>query len=100
MTDSALLVKEIEGLPADYRGEIRDFVSYLKHKASPVAKPTKPAVARETAANPYKAIEALEGFALKQGSHLTVDRFLEMRHEETEREEAAYRSAFRPAGEL
>jgi hypothetical protein len=27
--------------------------------------------------NPYKAIEDLEGFAVKSGSKLTVDRFLD-----------------------
>ncbi|GHV23415.1 hypothetical protein FACS189494_11400 [Spirochaetia bacterium] len=33
MSNTELLLKEIEGLPANYMGEILDFVSYLKHKA-------------------------------------------------------------------
>jgi hypothetical protein len=33
MSDTELLLKEIEGLSADYMGEILDFVGYLKHKA-------------------------------------------------------------------
>jgi hypothetical protein len=34
MSDTELLLKEIEGLPASYMGEILDFVNYLKHKNS------------------------------------------------------------------
>jgi hypothetical protein len=36
MSDTELLLKEVEGLPAHYMGEILDFVGYLKHKAPPV----------------------------------------------------------------
>jgi hypothetical protein len=43
----------------------------------------------------YRAIEELEGLGKRMGSALTVDRFLEMRHEETEREETEYRHLFR-----
>jgi hypothetical protein len=32
MSETELLLKEIEGLPASYIGEILDFVGYLKHK--------------------------------------------------------------------
>jgi hypothetical protein len=35
MSDTELLLKEIEKLPASYMGEILDFVDYLKHKAPP-----------------------------------------------------------------
>jgi hypothetical protein len=52
MSDAELLLKEIEGLPVNYMGEILDFVGYLKHKAPPVTK--APVV------NPYKAAEQEE----------------------------------------
>jgi hypothetical protein len=35
MSNTELLLKEIEGLPAHYMGEVLDFVGYLKHKAPP-----------------------------------------------------------------
>jgi hypothetical protein len=38
MSNTELLLKEIEGLPANYMGEILDFVGYLKHKAPPAVK--------------------------------------------------------------
>jgi hypothetical protein len=41
-----------------------------------------------------EAIEASRGIAKRLGATLTVDRFLELRHEETKREEAEYRRLF------
>ncbi|GHV83363.1 hypothetical protein AGMMS50212_07080 [Spirochaetia bacterium] len=38
MSDTALLLKEVEGLPSNYMAEILDFVGYLKHKAPAVRK--------------------------------------------------------------
>jgi hypothetical protein len=91
MSQTELLLKEIEGLPPNYMGLILDFVGQLKHKAPPVEKVPGP--------DRYKAIEELEGLGKRLGSTLTVDRFLEMRHEETEREEGEYRRLFRHEGE-
>jgi hypothetical protein len=34
MSQTELLMKEIEGLPPQYVGEVIDFVGYLKHKAA------------------------------------------------------------------
>jgi hypothetical protein len=73
MSDTELLLKKVEGLSPYYMTQIFAFVDHLKHNALPVEKPHE--------VNRYKAIEELEGFALKKGSKLTVDRFLEMRHE-------------------
>jgi hypothetical protein len=42
MSDTELLLKEIDGLPSYYIGEILDFVGYLKHKDS-LAEKNKPA---------------------------------------------------------
>jgi hypothetical protein len=78
MPNAELLLKEIEGLPPGY---------VTQHTASPVKKLPD---------NPYKAIEDLEGFAVKNGSKLTVDRFLEMRHEETEYRANLYPRRMRP----
>jgi hypothetical protein len=35
MSQTELLLKEIEGLPDNYMGEIIDFASFLKYKLSP-----------------------------------------------------------------
>ncbi|GHV81233.1 hypothetical protein AGMMS49944_30240 [Spirochaetia bacterium] len=73
------------------------------------------AAEKDAAADPYKGLVLKKGpkttheeFAknlaelrlLCKGSTLTVDRFLEMRHEETEREEAEYRRLFHHDGEV
>jgi hypothetical protein len=88
MSQIELLLKKVEGLPPDDMAQIFDFIDslkdHLKHKA--------PVPER------YRAIEELEGLGKRMGSALTVDRFLEMRHEETEREEAEYRRLFRHTG--
>jgi hypothetical protein len=47
--------------------------------------------AEPAAVNRYAAVENLRGLAKRMGSTLTVERFLEMGHEEIEREEAEYR---------
>ena len=54
--------------------------------------------AAEPSTNPYEAIEQAAGFAKKLGSTLTVDRFLEMKHEEIEVEEAEYQRLFHHEG--
>jgi hypothetical protein len=73
MSNTELLLKEIEGLPAHYMGEILDFVGYLKHKAPPVEKTKEPACAGETA-----WVNPLKGRAKALGSKLTLDVFMEM----------------------
>jgi hypothetical protein len=90
MSQTELLLKKVEGLPPDYMAQIFDFIDRLKYKAS--LSQTDPAQ------NPYKAIEELEGFGLALGSKLTVERFLQMRREYTELEEAQYRRLFRHEG--
>lgn len=44
--------------------------------------------------NPYEAVERLAGLAKRMGLSLTVDRFLEMRREDVQKEEAEYRCIF------
>ncbi|MDR1419732.1 MAG: DUF2281 domain-containing protein [Treponema sp.] len=90
MSQTELLMKEIESLPPHHLGEVIDFVGYLKHKIA--------LIERDSGPDRYKAIEELEGLGKRMGSALTVDRFLEMRHEETEREETEYRHLFRHTG--
>jgi hypothetical protein len=38
MSNTELLLKEIEGLPANYIEELIDFAAYLKHKTLPAKK--------------------------------------------------------------
>ncbi|GHT60417.1 hypothetical protein FACS1894109_18050 [Spirochaetia bacterium] len=71
MSNTELLLKEIEGLPADYLGEVIDFVGYLKHKASPMVKMSKDDGA-------VAWVNPLKGRAKALGSKLTLDRFMEM----------------------
>lgn len=82
MSNTELLLKEIEGLPANYMGEVIDFVGYLKHKDLQVEQKEirgkKPPLAQTT--------EAL--WELCKDASLTVDSFLEERHKEAVREEA------------
>ncbi|GHU42818.1 hypothetical protein FACS1894190_12600 [Spirochaetia bacterium] len=83
MFDTALLLKEIEGVPDQYKGEILDFVGYLKHKAHPeICK--KPPLS--------KTMEKI--WELCKDSKITVDSFLEERHAENEREEEKFRRMF------
>lgn len=72
MSNTELLLKEIEGLPANYMGEVLDFVGYLRHKASPAEQAFKENGADTAWVNPLKG----RGKAL--GSKLTLDRFMEM----------------------
>jgi hypothetical protein len=73
MSDTELLLKEIEGLPPDYVAQIFDFIDQLKHKFPPVEKTKEPACAGEAIwVNPLKG----RGKAL--GSKLTLDVFMEM----------------------
>jgi len=50
------------------------------------------------AANAYETIESLRGLAKKLGSTLTVESFLEMRHEDLRIEEAKYKKLFQEKG--
>ncbi|GHV87602.1 hypothetical protein AGMMS50255_8980 [Spirochaetia bacterium] len=91
MSDTELLLKEIEGLPADYMGEILDFVGYLKHKA--------PSAVKISTTHEDFTKNLAEIRQLCKDSSITVDSFLEERHAETEREEVKYRRAFHHEGE-
>jgi hypothetical protein len=90
MSNTELLLKKVEGLSPVYMAQIFDFIDQIKHNA--------PLVEESPIQNRYKAIDDLEGLGKRMGSTLTVDRFLEMRHEETEREETEYRHAFHHEG--
>jgi hypothetical protein len=81
MSDAELLMKEIDGLPANYMGEILDFVGYLKHKALPMVNASTTARHEEFAKNLAEIRE------LCKGSSVTVDSFLEERHAERDCEE-------------
>ncbi|GHU63084.1 hypothetical protein FACS189445_6310 [Spirochaetia bacterium] len=77
MSNAELLMKEIEGLPADYMGEVLDFVGYLKHKAPPVLKAFKEnGASKEDGAAAW--VNPLKGRGKALGSKLTLDRFMEM----------------------
>jgi hypothetical protein len=68
MSNTELLLKEIEGLPANYIEELIDFAVYLKHKALPAKK--------ESAASAW--VNPLKGRARAMGSKLTYNRFMEL----------------------
>jgi hypothetical protein len=68
MSYTELLLKEIEGLPANYIEELIDFAAYLKQKALPVK--------REPAGSDW--VNPLKGRARALGSKLTYDRFMEL----------------------
>jgi hypothetical protein len=89
MSQTELLMKEIETLPAACVGEVISFVSRLKHKVS---------FAENRTENPYEAVEELEGFGLACGSNLTLESFSERQKEDAELEEAQYRRLFRHEG--
>ncbi|GHU18473.1 hypothetical protein FACS1894163_10500 [Spirochaetia bacterium] len=97
MSQTELLMKEVEGLSPQFMEELIDFAGYLKHKPSP---------AKNRSENPYKAIEELEGFAknlaevrrLCKNSPVTVDGFIETRWKERDMEEAQFRRLFHHEG--
>jgi hypothetical protein len=68
MSQTELLLKEIETLPAEYVDEILNYVIQLKHKASPV----------EQADPAAEWVNPLKGRARALGSKLTYNRFVEM----------------------
>jgi hypothetical protein len=88
MTDTALLAKKIDGLPANYRDEIADFVSYIEHKASVAGGWDR----EEAAKKPPLDQTLAKIWALCKDVPISVDSFLEERHAETEAEEAKYRA--------
>jgi hypothetical protein len=47
MSDTAMLLKEIEGLPPDYVTKIFDFINQLKHEDTPVEKTFSPRLTRQ-----------------------------------------------------
>ncbi|GHT92203.1 hypothetical protein FACS1894140_3900 [Spirochaetia bacterium] len=71
MPNTELLLKEIEGLPAQYVGEVLDFVGYLKHKAPPAKQAFK-----EDGAAAW--VNPLKGRGKALGSKLTLDVFMEI----------------------
>ncbi|MHC6202019.1 hypothetical protein ACYULU_02345 [Breznakiellaceae bacterium SP9] len=79
MSDTELLLKKVEGLSPAYMAQIFNFIDQLTYKVNPAQESSN--------TNRYKAIDDLEGLGKRMGSTLTVDRFLEIRHEETEYEE-------------
>ncbi|GHV63068.1 hypothetical protein AGMMS49587_11880 [Spirochaetia bacterium] len=89
MSNTELLLKEIEGLPAHCMGEVLDFVGYLKHKAPQENGATQKK--RNLVRKPPLAQTMEELWELCKDAPITVDSFLEERHAETEREEAEYR---------
>jgi hypothetical protein len=92
MSQTELLIKEIEGLPAAYMEEVIDFVGYLKRKTAPPPERINPPAGR--AENAYRAIEELEGFGLACGSTLTLEDFAERQKEDIEQEEEQYNRLF------
>jgi hypothetical protein len=68
MSNTELLLKEIEGLPANYIEELIDFAAYLKHKTLPVRK--------EPVDSDW--VNPLKGRARAMGSKLTYTRFMEL----------------------
>jgi hypothetical protein len=77
MSNTELLLKEIEGLPPDSMGEILDFVGYIKHKA-----PQKQGLGKKPPVDQTLA----EIWAICKNSTVSVDSFLEERHAERDRE--------------
>ena len=62
------------------------------------AKITITSPAERLAANAHEEVTKLRGLAQKMGSTLTVERFLEMRQEDLQLEEAKYRRFFQKKG--
>jgi hypothetical protein len=88
MSQTELLLKEIEGLPDIYMGKILDFVDQIKHNAPPVEETMQKKGFR---GKPPLAQTAEKLWDLCKDIPITVDSFLDERHAETEREEAEYR---------
>ncbi|GHV96731.1 hypothetical protein AGMMS50293_30510 [Spirochaetia bacterium] len=95
MSQTELLLKEVEGLSPQLMEELIDFAGYLKHKPSPAVWGNVP---KNRSENPYKAIEELEGLGLAKGSKLTLERFSEMQQEDIALEEAQFRRLFHHEG--
>ena len=111
MVERSVLLQEIDSLPPKYFGEVLDFVGYLRQKAQnesgndaardsgqtilPLGKRpegTYDAAYMAMAADTERETEAREwctplyGLARSKGATLTLDRFMEMQHEEIARE--------------
>ncbi|MHC6204336.1 hypothetical protein ACYULU_14245 [Breznakiellaceae bacterium SP9] len=82
MTDTALLLKEIEGLPPNYVSEVLDFVAYLKHKAS-LEMCEKAAAKMIPCPVPQKTRDWRDLCGLFKSDGREVDRFLERSHADT-----------------
>jgi hypothetical protein len=76
MSNTELLIKEIETLPANDIAKVIDFVGYLKSKPSLAEK--------ETAASAW--VNPLKGRARTLGSKLTYNRFMEMQDADKKQE--------------
>jgi hypothetical protein len=97
MSDAELLLKKVAGLPPDYMATIFDFIDQLTHKTPPVKKIHAQSISRAKKPPLAKTAETL--WKLCKDAPITADSLLEMRHEETKREEAEYRRMFHHEGE-
>jgi hypothetical protein len=79
MSNTELLLKEIEGLPPDCMPQILDFIDHLKHTVPPV----------ENVSVAAEWINPLKGRAKALGSKLTLDRFMEMQEADKKLESGA-----------
>ncbi|GHU49243.1 hypothetical protein FACS1894200_07700 [Spirochaetia bacterium] len=77
MSNTELLLKEIEGLPPNSIGEILDFVGYIKHRS-----PQKQGLGKKPPVDQTLA----EIWKLCKDVPISVDSFLEERHAERDRE--------------
>jgi hypothetical protein len=83
MTDTALLLKEVEGLPDDCMPRLFAVIDELKHQAAPPPDRFAEDDLDETLEELWKLCKDVP---------ISVDSFLDERHAETEREEAKYRA--------
>jgi len=91
-----MTIEQTVEIPASHRiyldlpGDVP--VGKAKVTIVPFAEP--PAKAPNAALSPEEAIEKLHGMGKRLGSTFTVDRFLAMKREEIEQDEAEYRHLF------
>jgi hypothetical protein len=87
MSDTELLMKEIEGLPADALAQIAAFVDQLTHKAPPAERPlhtVKLFPDRKPHMTPQEALDRMCG--MFADAKFSVDDLLEERRRDLERE--------------
>jgi hypothetical protein len=118
MPNAELLIKEIQSLPLAYMEEALNFIGYLKQKASvshaaapfpetaecpandnPNISPAWKLFGRSRPPTMEELDDAFKrGCGIAKDSSLTVDRFLELRNEDLEIEEAQYQNRFHMSG--